>query len=118
MPAKKKTARAAPSPEVFFGTSLPRVLQMLRAACADLGGRYVVDVDGKAWTLDYTSATVVAGAAANVDVTVRLSAAQFASLSTSKVELKKLVADGQAPCEGDRAKLENVSFVLAFLERG
>ena len=49
---------------------------------------------------------------------VHLSPAQFASLSTGKVELAKLVADGAARCEGEHARLENVSLVLAFLERG
>jgi alkyl sulfatase BDS1-like metallo-beta-lactamase superfamily hydrolase len=116
--AKKKAARAAPTPKQFFEVAVPRVLSIMRATCADLGGKYCVDVDGEgAWTLDFAAAKVVAGRADPADVVVHLTQAQFASLSTGKVELAKLAADGAARVEGDRGKIENVSLVLAFLER-
>jgi hypothetical protein len=119
VPAKKKAARAAPTPKQFFEVAVPRVLAIMRATCADLGGKYCVDVDGEgAWTLDFPAARVVPGCVEGSDVVVHLSQAQFASLSTSKVELAKLCADGAARVEGDRGRIENVSLVLAFLERG
>jgi len=119
MAARKKAPRTAPTPQSFFELACPRVLQIMRATCADLGGAYCIDVEGAgAWTLDFPTTTVKPGRSADAAVTVHLSPAQFASLSTGKVELAKLVADGAARCEGDRARLENVSLVLAFLERG
>ncbi len=119
MATRKKPPRATPTPQAFFESACPRVLQIMRATCAELGGAYCIDVDGAgAWTLDFPSATVTPGRGPAAAVTVHLSPAQFASLSTGKVELAKLVADGAARCEGDRARLENVSLVLAFLERG
>jgi hypothetical protein len=117
--AAKKKAKTAPTPQTFFEVSVPRVLNIMRATCADLGGKYVVEVEGAgAWTLDFTKPGVTPGKVDNPDVTIGLSAPQFASLSTGKVELLKLVADGQARCDGDRAKVENISLILAFLERG
>ena len=98
---------------------MPRVLSIMRATCKDMGGRYRVDVDGAgSWVLDFPSAAVQPGAGAAADVVVHLSLAQFQSLSTSKVELAKLVADGAAKAEGDVKRIENVSLVWAFLERG
>jgi hypothetical protein len=117
--AKKKPARPPPSPETFFEVACPRVMTIMRATCAELGGRYVVEVEGAgAWTLDFPAATVARGATPGADVIIHLSPAQFASLSTGKVELLKLTNSGQARFEGDRARIENVSLVLAFLERG
>src|SRR3954470_13860329 len=116
--AAKKKAKVAPPPKAFFETAVPRVLQIMRATCADLGGSYVVDVEGEAWTLDFPNAKVTAGKREGADVVMKMNAAQFASLSTGKVELAKLCADGSVHVEGDRQKIENVSLVLAFLERG
>ena len=116
--AARKKAKAAPTPQAFFEGAVPRVLRIMRATCADLGGTYVVDVEGERWTLDFPGAKVVAGASDGADVVMTMNAAQFASLSTGKVELAKLCADGAVVVEGDRTKIENVSLVLAFLERG
>lgn len=116
MAAKK---RFAPSPQAFFERSVPRVLDIMRARCAELGGRYTVHVeDSGVWTIDFTRAAVVADTVPGADVVIRLTPAQFASLSTGGTELRKLAVSGQAPFEGDAQKLENVSLVLAFLERG
>jgi hypothetical protein len=117
MPAKKKAAAAIP-PETFFATVVPRLLSIMRATCKDMGGRYVIAVDGAgAWTLDFPTAAVQKGAGENVDVTVHLTPEQFASLSSASVELAKLVASKAVRCEGDVGKIENVSLVLAFLSR-
>lgn len=115
MAAKKK--RAIPTPTAFFETLVPRVLRIMEKTCGELGGRYTVDVEGQgAWTLDFTTRAVTKGAAASSDVTLYLDAKQYESLSTGKIELLKLVHNGSVRCEGDQAKVENVSLVLAFLE--
>jgi alkyl sulfatase BDS1-like metallo-beta-lactamase superfamily hydrolase len=107
------------APSAFFEAALPRVLSTLRATCKDLGGRYAIEVEGHgAWTLDFPGASVRAGRAADADVTLWLSEPQFQSLTKANVELARVVADGTVRCEGDRAKIENVSLVLAFLSRG
>ena len=104
-------------PKRFFEVVVPRVLTIMRATCTDLGGRYGVDVEGHgAWSLDFPTATVVPGRE-GANATVFLSIEQFGSLSSSKVELAKLVADGKVKAEGDVSKIENVSLVLAFLAR-
>lgn len=122
MAARKKKsgagAGAAPiEPKKFFEVIVPRVLTIMRATCTDMGGRYAVEVDGHgAWSLDFPTASVVPGKE-GADVTVSLSRPQFDSLSSSSVELAKLVADGAVKCEGDVKRIENVSLVLAFLAR-
>lgn len=117
MAAKKRATTPPMEPKRFFEVVVPRVLTLMRATCADLGGRYAVDVEGHgAWSLDFPTASVVPGKE-GADVTVFLSRDQFASLSSSKVELAKLVADRAVKCEGDAGKIENVSLVLAFLAR-
>jgi hypothetical protein len=117
MAAKKKAAAPPMEPKRFFEVVVPRVLTIMRATCTDLGGRYGVDVEGHgAWSLDFPTASVLPGKE-GANVTVFLSLDQFASLSSSKVELAKLVADGKVRCEGDVGKIENVSLVLAFLAR-
>ena len=125
MAAKKKgrssSKKQAPSPRAFFEGAAPRLLQMLRTTCAELGGVYVLEVQGEeggAWTLDFAAAQVRAGRADGADLVVTLTAEQFAAVSTAKIELAKLVADGTAPSTGERARVENLSFVLAFLDRG
>lgn len=111
--------RAPIAPKAFFESSVPRVLSIMRATCKDLGGRYRIEVEGHGgWTLDFPTASVQPGEGGVADVTVRLSEAQFQSLTSAKVELAKLVATGAVPCEGDRARIENVSLVLAFLSSG
>jgi hypothetical protein len=118
MAAKKKAAATPPmEPKRFFEVIVPRVLTIMRATCTDLGGRYGVEVDGHgAWSLDFPTASVLPGRD-GANVTVFLSLDQFASLSSSKTELAKLVADGKVRAEGDVGKIENVSLVLAFLAR-
>ena len=118
MPSKRaKAAKPVPTPQAFFDGAVPRVLTIMRATCAELGGKHCIVVEGAGeWTLDFPNARVVAGRH-QPDVTVYLAPEQFASLSTSKVELAKLVADGKARYEGDRSRVENVSLILAFLER-
>jgi len=113
MASKKK----APPVDVdaFFSRTVPRLLGAMRALCAERGGRYGVVVDGRAFTIDFAQAAVVAGAD-NVDVTVTLSAAQFQSLAAG-TELRKLVASGEAALSGDRDRIEDLSLVLAFLAR-
>lgn len=116
MAAKKKPNKTAIEARAFFATMAPRVLSIMRATCAELGGRYGVDVEGQgSWTLDFPSATIAEGIE-RADVTVRFTNEQFGLLSTSRVELKKLVADGVVRCEGDVSRIENVSLVLAFLD--
>lgn len=119
-PAKKRPSKkTAPTPTHFFEVACPRVLSSMRTLCQERGGRFALVVDGEeggAWTVDFTSPEVRRGREA-ADVTVTLTPAQFASLSTGKVELRKLVVDGAAPCEGARERLEDLALVLAFLER-
>lgn len=107
------------APRTFFESAVPRVLTVMRATCKDLGGRYCIDVEGHgAWTLDFPTATLKPGRGESVDVTLFLTEPQFQSLTSAKVELAKLVATGAVRCEGDAAKIENISLVLAFLIRG
>lgn len=118
MAAKKKPKKTAVEAKAFFGSMAPRVLSIMRATCAELGGRYAVDVEGQgAWTLDFPTASIAPGNE-RADVVVRFTPEQFALLSTSRVELKKLVADGIVRCEGDVSRIENISLILAFLDRG
>ena len=115
MATKKKTAVA---PTAFFHTAVPRVLTLMKATCADLGGSYAIHIDGHgAWTLDFPSACVRDGAAADAQVALFLTLAQFEALQNPKTELKKLVTSGAVRCQGDLGKVENVSLVLAFLAR-
>ena len=115
--ARSRAKQPAIEPKRFFEVVVPRLLTAMRATCADLGGRYAVDVEGHgAWTLDFPAAQVVPGSA-GADVTVFLDVAQFASLSSASVELAKLVADKSVRTEGDASRIENVSLVLAFLAR-
>lgn len=117
MAAKKRAVAPAMEPKRFFEVVVPRVLTIMRATCTDLGGRYAVDVAGHgAWSLDFPTASVLPGKD-GADVTLYLSLEQFASLSSSKVELAKLVAEGTVKADGDVGKIENVSLVLAFLAR-
>ena len=91
---------------------------MMKATCADLGGSYVIHVDGYGvWTLDFPGACVRTGASADAHVVLFLTLAQFEALQNPKTELKKLVTGGAVRCEGDLGKVENVSLVLAFLAR-
>jgi len=113
--ATKKKGRSAPDPDTFFLVSCPRVLRAMRGTCQELGGRYGVVVDDRAFVIDFVTGTVVPGAGA-ADVTVRLTPPQFASLATGRVELRALVRDGLVACDGDAARLENLALVLAFLE--
>ncbi len=116
---KSKSRKPAPEPHTFFERAVPRVLSIMRVTCAELGGRYSVEVAGQGtWTLDFPEARVLPSAVEGADVIVHLSPEQFASLATGKIELRKLVADGAVRADGDASKLENVSLVLAFLERG
>jgi alkyl sulfatase BDS1-like metallo-beta-lactamase superfamily hydrolase len=83
------------------------------------GGRFVVAIDGAGggtWCLDFGAAAVSKGLS-DADVSIRLSLAQFVSLSSGRVELRKLIVDGEVACEGERARLEDLSLVLAFLAR-
>jgi hypothetical protein len=115
--ASKKRSTAL-TPAAFFSTACPRVLSILRETCSKLGGRYVIHVtDSGSWTVDFPTQTVTAGAADAADLTITCSAAQFESLQSPKVELKKLIASGALKAEGDLARVENVSLVLAFLSR-
>lgn len=114
-----KKKRAPVAPKVFFESSVPRVLSIMRATCQDLGGRYRIEVEGHgAWTLDFPTASVQPGDGPAADVSLRLTEPQFQSLTNAKTELAKLVATGAVPCEGERARIENVSLVLAFLSSG
>jgi hypothetical protein len=114
MATKKKQP---PEPKVFFERAVPRVLSIMKATCAELGGRYSIEVDGAgAWTLDFVNTKVSQGRVDGADVFIAMTPAQFGSLTSGKVELLKLVSDGAVRCEGDRSKVENVSLVLAFLE--
>lgn len=120
-PSSTKKGKLAPAPRAFFEGAAPRLLSILRTTCAELGGVYVVLVqgdDGGAWTLDFPRAEVRAGAHDGADLVVTLSPDQFAAVATARIELAKLVADGSAPSQGERQRVENLSFVLAFLERG
>ena len=119
--ASKKGKKPPPSPQDFFARAAPRVLTALRTTTAELGGRYVIEVQGEgggAWTLDFPAAAVRPGKEDGADLVVTLTAEQFAAVSTAKIELAKLVFDGSAPSVGERGRVENLSFVLAFLERG
>lgn len=117
--ATKQPSRSAPTPRAFFDVACPRVLRTLRATCAALGGRYVVEIHGEgSWTIDFPTASVTPGHTNVADVVIHLSPKQFASLSTGKVELKKLTASGEARFEGNAGKIENIALLLAFLERG
>src|SRR5688500_18993017 len=99
--SKGKSAKAAMEAKRFFQVVVPRILPVKPATGGDLGGRYAVDVEGHgAWTLDFPSASVVAGRD-DADVTVFLNVEQFASLSSASVELAKLVADKTVRTEGD-----------------
>lgn len=125
MAAKKRSSSSkkagALPPGAFFERACPRVLDVLRTTCKELGGRYVVVVAGDAggaWTLDYQTASVQPGQDVAADLVVTLTLEQFAAVSTGKEELAKLVAEGRAQSSGDRGRIENLSFVLAFLQRG
>jgi hypothetical protein len=118
--SSKKGAGALP-PRTFFEKACPRILDVMRTTCVELGGKYTIEVtgdEGGAWTLDYPAAQVRAGKDAAADLYVTLTPEQFAGVSTGKEELAKLVADGRAPSTGDAKRVENLSFVLAFLQRG
>lgn len=91
----------------------------MRSLLAERGGRFAVVVDGPSggtWYLDFATAAVSRDPSA-VDVTIQLTLPQFVSLSSGRVELRKLIVDGEVPCEGQRARLEDLSLVLAFLSR-
>jgi hypothetical protein len=124
MAAKKKstsTKKAPLPPRAFFERAVPRILDVMRTTCKELGGKYTIEVagdDGGAWTLDYPTASVHPGADPGADLVVHLSLDQFTAVSTGKEELAKLVVDGRATSTGDKARIENLSFVLAFLQRG
>ena len=121
-PANKRARKQtqAPAPEQFFSQLCPPLLRSMRSLCAEMGGSYAIVVEGAgggAWTLDFAGAEVRAGGD-GANVTLTMSPERFASLSSARVELRKLVADGEVSCEGDPGRLENLSFVLAFLQRG
>jgi hypothetical protein len=122
-PAKKKSARKKkappPPPKEFFEVAAPRVLTAMSSLCASMGGSYAFVVEGEgggAWTLDFTDASVREGSD-GADLTVTLPIEDFPVLATAKGELRKLVADGTAACEGEKDRLENLSMVVAFLQR-
>lgn len=123
-PAKKKRSprkkkAPPPSPTEFFEVAAPRVLRAMASLCASMGGSYAITVEGDGggtWTLDFDEASVRSGGD-GADLTVTLGLEQFGELSSAKGELRKLVKGGSAVCAGDDGKLENLSMVLAFLQR-
>lgn len=117
--AKKRSSPQALDPTAFFEVACPRVLHAMRSLLAERGGRFAVVVEGPGggtWCLDFAAAAVSQGPAA-ADVTIHLTLPQFVSLSSGRVELRKLIVDGEVPCEGQRERLEDLSLVLAFLSR-
>ena len=110
----KRTVTAAQ----FFGQMCPRLISAMRAQLAEMGGRYVITVEGESggtWTLDYDAGTAVGRADAGAALSLTMSDAQFASLAKPQTELRKLVSSGQVTAEGDLDKVENLSLQLAFL---
>jgi len=123
-PARKKKARSKkpppPTPAEFFERSVPRVLTAMASLCKSMGGVYAMVVEGDeggAWTLDFGQAAVRPGTE-GADLTVTLDLEQFQLLTTARGELRKLIAAGDARAEGgDPEKIENLSMVVAFLQR-
>ena len=112
----RKKKKPSLSPAEFFGQAVPLLLSRVRALCADRGGRFCVIVEGEGeWLLDFNDASVTPGRG-EADLVLTLDADRFATLSGAKVELRKLVVDGDVQVEGDRDRIEDLSFILAFLQ--
>jgi hypothetical protein len=120
-PAKKRSRKKkpAPTPTQFFTQMCPPLLTSMRTLCQEKGGVFAIVVDaedGGTWSLDFGEASVREGGE-GADVTITMTGEQFGSLTGAKVELRKLVADGDVACEGDRDRIEDLALVLAFLQR-
>lgn len=118
--ASRKGSKKQVRADRFFAAVCPRLMTAMQEKLAELGGRYVVVVEGEgggAWTLDFGTGAVSEGAGA-ADLKLELTAEQFTSLASPKVELRKLVSDGTVKSEGDTDRVENLSLLFAFLNAG
>lgn len=101
------------TPVELFDQVVPRLLQAQRDQCARLGGVYAVKLgrDGT-WTLDFNSASIAKGIKKRPDLTLEMSAADFASMMDGRFDVAAGMKSGRVKLHGDARKIVNLAAIL------
>jgi hypothetical protein len=103
--------------KTFFETVCPVLLQIREALCRAAGGRYAFDLaghQGGCWTLDFTALTV-SPRLEPADLTLRMSAQDFAAVLQGKLDVRSAVATGHVSFTGDQFLFGNLAALTAPL---
>jgi hypothetical protein len=101
------------TPVELFDQVIPKLLQAQRDQCVRLGGVYAVKLgrDGT-WTIDFSSASIGKGIKKRPDLTIEMSAADFALMMDGALDVASSLKSGRVKLHGDARKIVNLAAIL------
>ena len=106
---------SAVTPAEFFSTVCPAVLGLQSDVCKKIGGTYAFELSGDgggAWTLDYNHGVVVGGADNDTDLSVQMTARDFADMMKGTLDVIAAAVAGRIRVRGDTGLFSNLIAVL------